>query len=263
MDELDAILDRIEELYSAGDEAGARKLVKKTRKRHPEELMLAEWEAVFAADEGLYDDALRVLDEVLGKEPDRPFALHERAKSLFELWRFDEGIPQLEAILRDRLIDDDPLAEAEVRFDLACALDHEGRTDEADRQFQLAAKQAPDDFPVPARGSRREFEAMVLRSLEAIPAQLRTYLDQVSIVVQNYPPRSAPGPYLLGLYEGLPRTQRLHDDRDHLDSVFIFQRNHETLNLPPEELEDEVRRTVIHEVAHHFGLGEDDMGEYA
>ncbi len=261
--ELDDRLERIEDLYEKEDIRRARKELARAKKLFPGDLTLREWEAVFLADDELFEEALKILDGVLAAETDRPFAARERAIVLLELGQFPGAHDQLQTILDRRLIDGGPEEEAEVRFDLAGCLDRLGRSKEADVQFKKAARLAPEDFPVPPRMSESEFDALVGRALDSIPASFQPYLRQVAVTVLDYPPKDAPGPFILGLYSGLPRTERSHGDRDHLDTVFVFKRNHELLGLSPEELREEVRKTVVHEIAHHFGLGEDDMGEYA
>ena len=66
----------------------------------------------------------------------------------------------------------------------------------------------------------------------------------------------------LGLYVGLPRTARGDADRDHLDRIVVYQRPHELQCPDADAIAEEVARTVVHEVAHHFGLEHGEMGEY-
>jgi len=261
-DAIDEALDSISDLYEEGDVKQARKELKRARKAYPGELGFVEWEAVLAADEGELERALKILDEVLAADPSRVFAMRERAHVLEELWMFDEARKQLEKLFKDFPEEWSDLDEAEVRHSLGCCLDRLGNHEAADRELRAAARLAPDEFFVPPRRSLQEFEAVVERSLDSIPEDFKPYLEQVRIVVRDYPPLGSPDPYALGLYDGLPRTERTHADRDHLDTVFVFKRTHE-LFVHPEDLEEEIRKTVVHELAHHFGLGEDDMGEYA
>jgi predicted Zn-dependent protease with MMP-like domain len=108
---------------------------------------------------------------------------------------------------------------------------------------------------------------VVRASLEEVPQALRSYLENVVVEALDYP-RTPPveagtDPFLLGLYVGVPRTERTQEVRDHLDRIFIFKRNLEIEFPSRADLREEIRKTVIHEIAHHFGLGEEDMGEYA
>lgn len=155
------------------------------------------------------------------------------------------------------------LEEAQMHFEEACELDLEGRAAEADREFRRAAAIAPEEFPVPPRLSRKEFDRIVAESLDSIPERFDPYLSQVSVAVRDYPHEIDADPDLLGLYVGVPRTERTHELEDHLDQIFIFKRNLEIDFPDPDELREEIRKTVVHEIAHHFGMSEDEMGEYA
>lgn len=261
-DDLDSMLDRMEALYEAEDLEQLKREVRRARKLYPGAPEPMEWEAIVAADEERFEEALRILDQVLAADPLRPLAARERAQVLTELWRFEEARDQLLRLL-------DPLPdewtredEADARFELGSLLDRQGDSKAALREFEKAAKLDPDDFSVPPCMAAEEFAAAVTKAVDSIPRELAPYLLQVTVVVEDYPPRDAPSPSILGLYSGLPRTERSHDDRDHLDTVFIFKRIHELMCLEPAELREEIRKTVIHEIAHHFGLGEEDMGEY-
>lgn len=155
------------------------------------------------------------------------------------------------------------LQQAELNFEAACELDAEGRIEEADQEFRRAAALAPEEFAVPPRLGLQEFEKIVEESLDSIPERFDPYLHQVSVVVRDYPHEIDAEPDLLGLYVGVPRTERTHELEDHLDQVFIFKRNLEIDFPDPEVLREEIRKTVVHEIAHHFGMLDDEMGDYA
>jgi len=101
--------------------------------------------------------------------------------------------------------------------------------------------------------SPREFDDLVERALKAIPARFRRRLHNVALVVEQEPPQ----PGLLGLYEGRPYTERSVSDGFALpDRITIYQGPHERLARNRLELEQLLRDTVWHEVAHYFGLDE-------
>src|SRR5262245_8310076 len=77
---LEDILDRLEQLYQDGRGDEARRELKRARKKFPQDLLLMEWEATFANDDGRYGDALTRLDAVLAAEPGRRFARRERSE---------------------------------------------------------------------------------------------------------------------------------------------------------------------------------------
>lgn len=107
------------------------------------------------------------------------------------------------------------------------------------------------------------FEHIVAESLTDVPEQFRALLENIAIVVQDEPTREQlrktglrAGSLLLGLYEGVPKTGRYGQTPILPDKITIFQRSIETVARTPEEIREEVRKTVWHEIGHHFGLSE-------
>ena len=99
---------------------------------------------------------------------------------------------------------------------------------------------------------RETFEALVGAALDAIPPQLGELMTNVVVLVEDEAP---PGEDLLGLYEGIPLTERDGGYSGVLpDTITIFRLPILRICQTPEDVVDEVRTTVIHEVAHHFGI---------
>lgn len=187
----------------------------------------------------------------------------KRSGELLEAGRFGPAREILSELLErfgDRLADEDL---ASLEWDLALCLDREGDMAAADEHFARAARLEPGEVSPPPRLDDRAFEEIVATAIDSIPARFDPYLSQVSIVVRNYPGEESDDPFLLGLYVGVPRTERDIDEAGSLDLVFIYKRNHELEFSEPDELENEIQKTVIHEIGHHFGLEEHEMGEYA
>ena len=117
------------------------------------------------------------------------------------------------------------------------------------------------------RSSKRKFVELVEEALSDIPAQLVQYLREVTVDVESVPdPRTCrdAGVHdprdLLGLYRGTPLTSRgVEQDRHLPDRITIYKYNIERMCSTREEIIHEIRRTVFHEVGHHFGLDEDDL----
>ena len=112
-----------------------------------------------------------------------------------------------------------------------------------------------------------DFYELVERALEGLPPELSALLDNVAIVVDDWPEYSTPlvpedpDDTLYGLYEGVPLTERGVWYYGTLpDKITIFQGPLER-DFPREELEEQVRITVVHEIAHHFGLDEERLEE--
>ncbi len=117
------------------------------------------------------------------------------------------------------------------------------------------------------RVKKQDFYELVERALEELPPELAELLDNVAIVVEDWPDYSTPlvgvekndVPY--GLYEGVPLTQRSAGYYGFLpDKITIFRGPLER-DFRQDELEEQVRITVVHEIAHYFGFGEDRIKE--
>ena len=103
--------------------------------------------------------------------------------------------------------------------------------------------------------SRERFEELVGEALDRIPPELTRLMDNVVIFVEDEP--EAGDPELLGLYEGTPLTERGEWYAGVLpDRITIYMAPTLRLCRTPEEVRHEVTTTVIHEVAHHFGIGD-------
>ncbi len=96
------------------------------------------------------------------------------------------------------------------------------------------------------------FEALVADALEEIPDELRAGMENLAIIVDA---ESPPG-HLYGLYEGVPLTSRGTYAGASPDRITIFLATICRSARTPDELADRVRVTVLHEVGHHFGIGE-------
>ena len=112
-----------------------------------------------------------------------------------------------------------------------------------------------------------DFYELVERALEGLPPELAALLDNVAIVVDDWPEYSTPlvpehpDDTLYGLYEGVPLTERGWGYSGTLpDKITIFRGPLER-DFPREELEEQVRITVVHEIAHHFGFEEERLEE--
>lgn len=111
-----------------------------------------------------------------------------------------------------------------------------------------------------------DFYELVERALDGLPPELAELLDNVAIVVDDWPDLSSPlvpegEDSLYGLYEGVPLTERGSGYYGILpDKITIFQGPLER-DFWEDELEEQIRITVVHEVAHHFGFDEDRLEE--
>ena len=108
--------------------------------------------------------------------------------------------------------------------------------------------------------SEDRFEEWVTEAIESIPPELRRAMSNVAVVVEDEPP---PGQRLLGLYQGLPLTRRGgHYAGVPADKITIFRGPLERRYAADSEmLRQHIRRVVLHEIAHHFGISDQRLLE--
>jgi predicted Zn-dependent protease with MMP-like domain len=133
-------------------------------------------------------------------------------------------------------------------------------------------------MPKRIRGSRRAasraearlaaFERLVDRALAGIPSPFRESLAEVAVLIEDEPSLEqldendlGPDETLYGLYEGVPRTEWAADWAISPNRITLFRLPLEDDYPDPRDLEAEVRRTVIHELAHHLGIDDDRLDE--
>ena len=114
---------------------------------------------------------------------------------------------------------------------------------------------------------KERFAALVARALDELPLEFQSRLENVDVVVEDWPTsrqlssmKLRSHAQLLGLYEGVPQTKRgRHYGMVVPDKITIFQKPIEAKARSDEEIEMEVQRVVRHEIAHHFGSGEETL----
>jgi predicted Zn-dependent protease with MMP-like domain len=119
------------------------------------------------------------------------------------------------------------------------------------------------------RLSRAEFEKLVTQAVESLPPRFLSRLENVDVVVEDEPTEEElelagiePGGTLLGLYQGVPQTERGTWYGNMLpDRIVIYHRSIEAVARTRREIRKEISITLMHEIGHHFGLGEDDLSE--
>ena len=117
--------------------------------------------------------------------------------------------------------------------------------------------------------TRSRFADLVERALAELPPQFAQFLEEVPVEVRDASTaaqrRRAGVPrdgLLLGLYQGVPRTKRSVEQSGVMpDVIYIFQEDVELASDSEQELVEQVRTTVLHEIGHHFGLDEDELDE--
>jgi predicted Zn-dependent protease with MMP-like domain len=117
--------------------------------------------------------------------------------------------------------------------------------------------------------TRERFHRLAEEALDALPARFRERMHNVAVLVEDLPagqrdPRlllaENPGAELLmGVFEGVPTTEKSAWQTALPDRVVLYQKNIEAACDTEDEIREEVRLTVLHELGHYFGLEEDDL----
>ncbi len=116
--------------------------------------------------------------------------------------------------------------------------------------------------------SPRRFRFLVAEALDSLPSQWQQMLAQVVVLVEDLPSAEdllrvgmlpEEGQDLLGLYVGIPLTERAAFDEGLPDRIMIYRKSILGICQSREDVLREVQHTVLHELGHHFGLDEDDL----
>lgn len=119
---------------------------------------------------------------------------------------------------------------------------------------------------------RERFLQLVKSELDRLPREFRSRIQNLAVLVEDLPPpeteprlghrpRSLPRrQLLLGVYRGVPATKRsFFDVPSGPDTIVLYQKNIEAVCSSDDEIREQVRRTVIHELGHYFGMDEDQL----
>ena len=113
----------------------------------------------------------------------------------------------------------------------------------------------------------KRFRRLVEEAIDLLPSEFAEKLNNVAIIVEDYPITAqlrklklSPWSLLFGLYEGVPQTKRGYYSGVLPDKITIFKKSIEKVARTEEEIKAQIRATVIHEIGHHFGLSDKDLG---
>jgi len=120
---------------------------------------------------------------------------------------------------------------------------------------------------MPHKVSKREFGELVEQAISDLPDEFAEFLEEVPIEIHTRPSEKllnelgfSKKKVLLGLYRGVGRTRRSVEDPSRPPEViYIFQESHERVCNSAREMVRQVRKTVLHEIGHHFGMSEEDL----
>ncbi len=235
-------------------------------------------------DEARFEDAIETL-----REESTVTGLYLAASALYELGEHAEAyevsrralaleeLPELrhlEALLHlqraereealaaaSRSIELDPEL-AEGHHALGLSFTQLGRIEEADASFAHASDLDPESYFRPFRLNQDDFDEVVDEALAELPEEFESYLENVEIAVEDVPDAALLKEGLefdlLGLYRGGTIQS---ESWDFPDRVLLFQRNLENISPTREDLIEEIRDTIYHEIAHHMGMDEETVRE--
>ncbi len=118
--------------------------------------------------------------------------------------------------------------------------------------------------------TRDDFCRIVEGALDSLPEQFRERIHNVAVLVEDCPeeqrerqrPRGTPRRLTLGVFVGVPRTQKsVFDLRTSPDYIVLYQKNIEAVCRNEDEIREQIRRTVIHELGHYFGMSESQLAD--
>jgi predicted Zn-dependent protease with MMP-like domain len=113
--------------------------------------------------------------------------------------------------------------------------------------------------------SHEEFESVVTEAIESLPEEFKSKLDNVDVVVEEAPSRAILRRFrrrglILGLYQGVPKKMRT--SRYALvmpDKISLYKKNIEAICSSREQVYAQIRKTLLHEIGHHFSLSDPDL----
>jgi predicted Zn-dependent protease with MMP-like domain len=115
--------------------------------------------------------------------------------------------------------------------------------------------------------SKSDFSSAVEAVIDALPEQFRQAVEEVPIEIKDRPSTKQlrrlglkDDDLLLGLYSGVPLTARSVEDSGRVpDVIFLFQEDIEVVSDNEQELQEQIRVTLLHEIGHYYGMDEDDL----
>jgi predicted Zn-dependent protease with MMP-like domain len=207
-------------------------------------------EALRAMDR--FADALKAASQACEWDAEDGAAWYERGMAAYRLARFEDSAAYL-----DEAVTLEP--------DDAHAWNALGRVriwlddrDAAKDAFRRAATIDPEHFVVPLRIAGLEFDRIAAEVWRSVPATFKERMDNTIVAVEELPDEEdveeGTDPDMLGVYSG---GTALSDDFP--ERIILYQRNHENVCATLGELAEEIRRTILHEVGHHFGMEHDEL----
>lgn len=203
--------------------------------------------------------------EVLATDPNCPGTSCSLALCLFKQCRWQEA----ELALQHAMALPDAVPDVHVVRGLL--LERRGKLRDADLSFKKATELDPERHPKPVRFSKQQFDREVEKAIKLLPKEFRKHLDAVPVIVDALPDEElllgdgfAEDPELLGMFDGIPLAEigdGLSGEMPVPNYIYLFQRNIERYATDEQDLVQQIRITLYHELAHYLGFDEDGVDE--
>ena len=209
-------------------------------------------------EHGRAEEALERARTSLG--PEHEGVLWAEGRLRLDQWRLDEARVAFARLDPER--EGAPLCE-----NLALLADLAGDHEQAEAFHRRASEFDPEGSPLPPRLTPERFEELVAAAARELPPEFQEALEETAVVIDPMPtaeivgaPGSGHPPDILGLFVGPPLGERASSEPAGLPpTIFLFQRNLERAALTQEELREELRTTLYHELGHALGFDEEGV----
>jgi predicted Zn-dependent protease with MMP-like domain len=263
--ELERLIDDAWEALEDGDLRAAKRALRAAREAAADEPAVIEVEASLAREQDEPERALDAYRRWSEIDPDDPEPWLGSAEVYVEFGEPAEAARLLRELLAGPRLD--PLDEADARHLLGVACEDKGDTKGMVTEWLATLRlDESNDGPHP-RLPRAEFERLAGEALDELPDEILARLGNVPVFVEDRPSESLVleglDPRTLGLFHGIamPDQSVLGPGPD-VGVIHLFQRNLEREVPEDDELAEQIRITVLHETAHYFGAGEQDMHRF-
>jgi len=264
----DSDLDVIESIYDALDEGRAERALELTREAL-EQVPGDDPVLRFLAGRALAEldrpgDAAVELAGAVKLDPDDVEFRTDLAECLYLACRFDEAA---EHAARAVELDEEF---ADAQYIHALLLERAGELDRAEQHFSRAARLDGERFGLPCRVDADGFGRQLEHARQALPDAFREHLAKVVLIVEELPSdellheESPPlDPELLGLFAGVAIDGHSYFSTggEPPPRIYLFKRNLERTVTEAEQLTEQIRVTLYHELGHYLGLDEEELGD--
>jgi predicted Zn-dependent protease with MMP-like domain len=261
MPSLETLLDESGQALEAGDLEQALDLAQQAVSKDPDcpDAYFLKAEALL--DLFLSEEAVKTYQKADNLLPHNPDILSGLGMALFECIRLDEA----EAVLLEALDQDPRMPETHQTLALILERKNDPR---ADFHFQSAHELLPDAYPLPYKIPAEEFDACIQKALAELPDPVQKTMKNTPVSVEPFPQeddliavKPPLSPHLLGLYRGPSLKEKtVFDPWTELPGeILLYQNNLQRQCQTREELVEQIRITVLHEVGHLLGLTEEDL----